>query len=109
MAVTWFDQIQTLGKWVVCDKYTDTGNLKFFSKEKEMKVRRGTGPDQLEYQERLGKILRGCRPFLSSYIPSPHASREEWTQLCGGVLKEKLGIPIKMISFGPTEDDKICV
>ena len=109
LALTWFDQIQTIGKWQVCNRYTETGNFKFFSNDREINVSHNEGDEQLDYQERLGKILRGCRPILSSYYISPDSSRESLTDLCGGVLQEKLGIPLSMISFGPTEQDKICL
>jgi adenylosuccinate synthase len=109
LAVTWFDQIEASREWRVCDRYTDTGNLKFFSEEREIKVRHGSGTDQLEYQERLGKILRGCQPYLTSYTVSGDASKEDLTNLCGEVVEAKLRVPLAMISFGPTEDDKVCL
>ncbi len=109
IAVTWFDQIQAQAEWKICDKYTETGDCDFFSGDGEIKVRHGVGLEQLDHQERLGKILRGCGPCLDSYDISPDASRESLIDLCDGVLEEKLGIPLAMISFGPTEDDKICL
>lgn len=109
LAVTWLDQIQALGEWKVCNRYTYTGNPTFFSKDREIVVRHGVGTEQLEHQERLGKILRGCRPYVDSYKIDPSFDQERMGSFCGEVLEGALNIPVAMISFGPTEDDKICV
>lgn len=109
LALTWFDQIQALGEWKVCNKYTYTGNQTFFSKDREIVVRHGTGPEQIEHQERLGKILRGCRPYIDSYKIDRSFDQERIGSLCREVLEGALNVPVAMISFGPTEDDKICV
>lgn len=109
LAITWFDQIEVLRKWVVCDRYTETGNLKFFTENREIRVRKENEPNPLDYQERLGKILRGCKPILTSYPVPTGTSQEDAIKLCSKVLEEKLGIPVRMISFGPTEEDKVCL
>lgn len=109
LAITWFDQIQVLGEWKVCDRYTETGNPRFFSKMNEINVRRGDGVEQLDYQERLGKILRGCRPCVTSHNILAGSSQEDLIALCSDVLGQKLRIPVRMISFGPTENEKVCL
>jgi len=35
-------------------------------------------------------------------------NREELFTFCADILGEKLGIPVRMVSLGPTEQDKIC-
>jgi len=109
LAITWFDQIEALREWIVCDKYTETGNLRFFTENREIRVRKEDEPNPLDYQERLGKILRGCRPYLTSYPVPTGTNQEDMTELCNRVLQEKLKIQVKMISFGPTEEDKVCL
>jgi adenylosuccinate synthase len=109
LAVTWFDQIQRFGRWDVCNRYIGADDSAYFSPSGEMLVRRGTDLDQLMYQETIGKKLGACRPEIASYHVPPDASRESLSELCSAVLKEKLGVPVRMISFGPTEAGKECL
>ena len=101
IAVTWFDQIQKIGAWKICDKYIGADDLNYFSPSGEILVRRGTDESQIKHQEVLGKQLFQCQPCI--------ASLESSGDLCAGVLKEKLNIPVRMISYGSTENDKVCL
>ena len=109
LAVTWFDQIPVFGSWQYCDSYEGADNLEFFTPRGEIIVRRGWGDIQLARQERLGTLLNACRPNISGCDIPPTTSRKDLTVLCTRVLKEKLGVPVRMISFGPTEKDKVCI
>lgn len=109
LAVTWFDQIQSLGEWKFCERYTETGNPRFFSSTDHIVVRRGEDEEQLDHQERLGKILRGCQPYVRSFKLADNSDRESITNLCGDVMMTRLQVPLKMISFGATEAHKICL
>ncbi len=108
LAITWFDQIQTNGVWHICDRYQNANNSTFFSPTGELKVRRGTDAAQLDYQEKLGQQLLGCVPEITSYELPSVAGRDELFSFCADVLKSKLGVPVRMVSFGPTEQDKVC-
>ena len=108
LAITWFDQIQKNGRWDICDNYTGAENPTFFSSDGRIIVRRTEDNSRLFYQEHLGKELLKCSPVITSYDLSGK-SKEEIISLCTTTLKEKLGVPVKMISFGPTEDHKICL
>ncbi len=109
IAVTWFDQIQLGGEWSVCDAYAGADDQEFFSPDgKTIKVRRGEDLDQVRRQERLSEKLFKCRPVLDTFR-IPKEDNERAGEICSVTLKEKLGIPVKMISFGPTEDDKVCL
>jgi adenylosuccinate synthase len=110
IAISWFDQIQRLKTWSVCDHYDGAHDPDFFTPDGEIKV--SCADDvrtQYAHQEQLGNLLRGCRPVVTTYDIAPQASREELVDLCASVLKEKLSVPVRMISFGPTEDDKVCL
>lgn len=107
LAITWFDQIQTNGVWHTCDRYIGTDDRTFFSPSGDIKVRRGTDGDQLKHQEELGKQLLRCVPEITTHEIPPAARREDLYSLCAEVLKEKVSIPIRMVSFGPTERDKM--
>ena len=109
LAVTWFDQIQTIGRLNVCNDYSGATDTNFFTPTGEVKVRRGNDQEQLGYQEKLGKILNTCRPNVTSYDLSPNCDWGEATKLCKSVFEERLNIPLKMISFGSAEDKKVCL
>lgn len=107
LAVTWFDQILSSGSWSVCDRYLFDGSCgEYFHSSQNLKVSRLVGEEQLNYQNRLGNILGKCSPDISEYrIPD----RDSAVSICKEVLMQKLMVPVRMISFGPTEKDKICL
>lgn len=108
LAVTWVDQIVANKEWRICDRYIGADDPTYFTPAGAIKVRRGTNNKQLEYQERLGKRLLRCKPEIIARAVPLNAGREELYSLCAGILGEKLGIPVRMVSFGATERDKIC-
>jgi len=108
LAVTWFDQIQTNGAWHFSNRYSGADDSTYFSSSGEILVRRGADNDQLEYQEALGKQLLGCTPEITTVNIPLDAGRDELFSLCAGALQEKVNVPVRMVSFGPTERDKIC-
>ncbi len=108
LAITWFDQIRTNGVWHVCHRYQNADDSTYFSPTGELHVRRGANEAQLVYQEALGKQLLRCTPEISTQHLHKDATQEELYELCAGVLKEGLGVPVRMVSFGPTERDKVC-
>jgi len=107
LVVTWFDRIETLGLWQYCSKYEHADDPEFFSPEGEIVVRRGEDAVQLARQERLGQYLKQCRPKLQSYVLLDGTTRDEVVKLCADTIGGELGIPVRMISFGPTEKDKV--
>lgn len=109
LAVTWFDQIPVYGTWDCCNDYQGADDPHFFTPLGEIIVRRGADESQLMYQKQLGDALNACRPNVMAYrVPSAH-EKDKLVGLCAGVIKEKLGIPVRMVSLGPTEQDKICI
>lgn len=108
LAITWFDQIVKNGEWRICNHYNGADDQRYFTQSGEIKIRRGEDDAQLDYQEALGKKLLHCRPELMTF-PLPHsADRNELFSFCAEILKEKVCIPVRMVSFGPTERDKVC-
>lgn len=107
LAITWFDQIQTIGKWDICDHYTGDINKHFFSSNDHIMVDKS--PYQLIYQEALGKSLKKCVPHIISYDIPKTLIRDEVIDICTDTMYQYLSIPVKMISFGPTEKDKVCL
>ena len=108
LAVTWFDQIQANGVWPVCHRYRDMGNKNFFAPDGVIKVFRGqASEEQTSYQELLGRELRTCLPEVTEYKIPIEGDRDELYSECDAVLKTELGVPVRMVSFGPTERDKM--
>lgn len=109
LAITWFDQIQTNGEWHLCNRYlSGVNDQTYFTPAGEIKVSYGDNEAQLAYQEALGKQLLRCTPeILTHEVPSA-VEQNKLYSLCADVLREKVGIPVRMVSFGPTERDKVC-
>lgn len=108
LAITWFDQIQKNGSWSLCQQYHDTSNETFFTSSGDIRVRLGDDAAQLRHQEELAKELLGCVPEVLKLDVSSSAGRGELYDICASVLQEKLGIDVRMVSFGSTEQDKMC-
>ena len=108
LAITWFDQILTNGAWQVCESYANTCNEKYFTPGGELIVFHGARTMQYAHQEALGKKLLSCIPEFTSIGIPPNSTRNELFELCAGFLKDKLKIPVRMVSFGPTEREKVC-
>lgn len=111
LAVTWFDQIQKNREWRICRKYKDkdTENRTYFTPSGEIKVRNGIDDEQqLEHQENLGKQLLRCKPEITTLKIPFDAEQSKLYSFCAEVLEGELGVPVRMVSFGPTERDKIC-
>lgn len=108
LAVTWFDQISANKNWHICRRYRGAENQTFFSPKGEIIVRQGTDAEQLVFQQRLGEQLKNCTPVIESCDVPPVGEREKTFSLCAGVLQEELGVPVRLVSFGRTEQDKLC-
>ncbi len=106
-AVTWFDQIQKVGRWDICNSYNVTDQT-FFEDACTVKVRHGQDDEQLKYQSALAKELFSCTPEVSSHLVAGK-TQDELITLCDEVLQKKFGIGLRMISFGPTENEKFCL
>ena len=104
LAITWFDQIVRNGVWHICGRY-DQYAREFFVADGHIRKFNGDPAGLGEYQHGLCSSLFACKPKVSSIdLPS---SREGQYRLCDRELHEKLGIPVHLVSFGPTERDKL--
>ena len=108
IAVTWFDSVTRKGEWRVCDRYYGATDPLFFNQSGNIIVRRGDDDAQLRHQESLTKVLKVCCPSVTTFQVSNGNSQEKAIKLCSDVLAERLGTPVRMMSFGPTEADKVC-
>jgi adenylosuccinate synthase len=108
LAITWFDQIKINGQWQLCDRYRNADDQNFFTPQGEIKINRGEGDGHMRRQEELGKKLLGCLPEISTIKIPKDADEDKLFSLCADVLGESLKVPVRMVSIGPTELDKIC-
>lgn len=106
LAVTWFDQVQSNKAWHTCSHYKNAVDQKFFSPSGEILVNRMTDVEQLASQERLGKALQSCIPEIVENQASSSTRREEQFSFCADVVSRELGVPVRLVSFGPTELNK---
>lgn len=107
LAVTCLDQMKNLPVWQICNQYHYVGNknkdvLKQFFVMNRYKIidiiiRPDTKDDaQLDRQQKLGELLRECRPLLTEIAPNQYLKE----------IERYTGIPVKIVSYGPTEKDK---
>jgi adenylosuccinate synthase len=107
LALTWFDQVQAVGKWEMCLSYQEANNPEFFSNDgSRIKVSSLKKEEQLKRQARLTEKLFACRPNLISYDVKGK-NQTELIKLSSEILQAELKLPLRLISFGPTEADKI--
>lgn len=104
LAVTWFDQIKANGTWVICNRYDDTDDPTFFSTSGELRV---TDNQSLEHQAALGQRLLSCKPVVTSLPLASGADNNQLYATCEEVFATTLNLPVRMVSFGPTELDKL--
>jgi len=110
LAMTWFDQMQTNGAWYICDGYErGAEDQTYFTPNGDIRlVHHKTMAAQYEHQHRLGELLQACVPRVTR-VPLPlHASRTQLYSVCATEIEKRLGVPVRMVSFGPTERDKLC-
>ena len=106
ISVSWLDQIELLKKWDICDSYNGSNDLDFFSPDGKIKVFKSDDQALIEHQKLLTMQLDRCTPNLTSYDISM-MSRKSFLGLCSSVFEEKLKVPVKMASFGKSENDRI--
>lgn len=108
LALTWFDQIEKRGVWHLANQYSGPLDPRFFTADGNIKVRVGEDAAQLTHLGGLTKTLEAATPVVTN-IPLPIGdNRDELYELCADTLLAHLGVPVRMISFGPTERDKVC-
>jgi adenylosuccinate synthase len=103
LAITWFDQIVNNGSWQICSAYAGADNPEFYLPSGEIRV----GGSE-EHQAALAEALLNCTPEVLSLPIETTASQDDLYGVCAGVFEKALDVPVRMVSFGPTELDKLC-
>ena len=109
LAVTWFDYVQRSKEWKICDEYIGATDPMYFNSARNIRITHGTNNSKLIHQANLTKVLSNCRPNIVTYPVQPKTTQKDLIELCQNVLEEQLNVPVRMISFGPTESEKICL
>lgn len=108
IALTWFDQVEKHGLWPMANEYSGPLDSQFFTNDGNIKVRVGEDEAQLAYLGGLTQALQAVTPVVTD-IPLPAGGdRNKLYELCASTILEHLGVPVRMVSFGPTEQDKVC-
>jgi adenylosuccinate synthase len=103
LAITWFDQIVNNGSWQICSAYAGADNPEFYLPSGEIRV----GGSE-EHQAALAEALLNCTSEVLSLPIETTASQDDLYGVCAGVFEKALDVPVRMVSFGPTELDKLC-
>lgn len=106
LAISCFDQVVNDGTWSLCKQYCQgNDDPVFFTKDGEIIVSKDPN---CNHQAGLTQKLFHCVPEITQIPIDPSADRENLYQLCASVIYQSLGVPVRMVSFGPSELDKIC-
>lgn len=111
LAITWFDQVQALGKWETCYRYHGADDPNYFEDDATIKVRpyvKGDELAQIEHQKVLAQQLFKCRPSLNTYDVHNFTPNGMF-KLITGTIKHALKVPVKILSIGPNEVDKMFI
>jgi adenylosuccinate synthase len=103
LAITWFDQVQKNGVWDVCNTYRGPHDTRFYTPSGDIRV-----PQEAttSYQADLAQSLFQQLPNVASVALPPNLDRDSLYGIVADKVKASLGVPVRMVSFGPTERDK---
>jgi adenylosuccinate synthase len=108
LILTWFDQVEQNGIWSLCTKYTNNGDRHLFSSDGNIVVRTGEDQAQLDHLAALTRALSRVQPQVTDLRFPAITDRHARFDFVAGTLSEQLPVPVRMVSFGPTERDKYC-
>lgn len=104
LAVTWFDQIRANGEWSIADRYDGRLDPAIFTREGRLQVT--ANPSRLQ-QETLTAALGEVQPTIVSLPIDPSLDNDASYRACAEQVQSMTDIPVRMVSMGPTERDKL--
>lgn len=104
LAISWFDQITANGTWYVSNSYNGPLDNEVFTHTGDIRVIEQT---TYEHQESITAALNASVPQVDAIAIDSTLSRDVLYDTCAGVVGEATQIPVRMVSFGPTELDKL--
>jgi adenylosuccinate synthase len=105
IAVTWFDQVRANGIWHISERYKGPLSPEYFSPSGEIKL--ADNPSR-EHQQALTQQVSARQPSIKTIEIDLTFSNDDLYDLCASVFDEMVGASVRMVSFGPTEIDKLC-
>lgn len=106
LAISWFDQVAKNESWDYCDGYRRGVNLNYFHGSNQLKAYDLLSNSiRQQYGKELTEVLNKCEPIVES-VALPDSMDEQFN-LCDRMMREKLGVPVHMVSFGPSGDNKL--
>ena len=103
LAFTWIDQVKKNGDWLIANRYEGTSNTAF-TPQGELRIHRHPTP---EGQEELTRALQKVAPVITRYSVDSALTADALYAHCAEIIGNITSIPVRMISMGPTELDKL--
>lgn len=108
LAITWFDQIAHNNNWPICLDYASgTDDRNYFVSSSQIKAAQSSDAAVTAHQAILTEHLNRCSPTVVALSLDASATADEHFGTCNELFASKLNIPVRMVSFGPTELDKL--
>ena len=104
LAVTWFDQIKRDGEWLLCDRYGGELDPAAFTPQGELRVRQEPTEAQ---QALLTAALGAVEPVTTTKVIDQTLGNDALYGICAQQIQSMTGVPVRMVSMGPTERDKL--
>ena len=104
LAVTWFDQIKREGEWLLADRYGGQLDPAAFTPEGELQVRQAPTEQQ---QAALTAALHAVEPQITTKVIDQSLGNGALYSVCAEQVRSMTDIPVRMVSMGPTERDKL--
>lgn len=109
LAITCFDQAINDGNWKTCLRYSSGDeDPDFFTKEGDIVFNDESDKSHFDHQIKLTQKLWQCIPKVTSNLTDLGLNQPELYRLCASLIEDQVRVPVRMVSFGPTEADKIC-
>ena len=103
LAITWLDLVKKNGDWLIANRYEDTNNPAF-TPQGELRVHRHPTPEK---QEQLTRVLQNVAPVITRYSVDSALTTDALYAHCAETIGNITSIPVRMVSMGPTELDKL--
>lgn len=107
LVVSCFDQVVADGQWLQCHEYSQFAPA-LFASSGEILLDRRIGERHRQYQAALRQALENVVPVVIGTALDPQASVGALYAHCAETMYGALTVPVRMVSFGPTERDKVC-
>ncbi len=104
LAITWFDQIRANGEWLYCNSYENCNDGSVFTETGELRV---PAPVQSATTRQYVSALAGVHPMTQRQQIDARRSMRTLYGICADTVHAMTGVPVRMISFGQTEQHKL--